>query len=106
MLAAEVLTGEGFVTMEANDAAAAIAIFESRASEVDVLFTDIQMPGSMDGVALAHHVRERSPSIAVVIASGNLSVKTEEFPAGARFMPKPYDMTHIVELMRELCPRP
>jgi DNA-binding LytR/AlgR family response regulator len=71
-----------------------------------VLFTDVQMPGSMDGVALARYVRERWPSIVVVVASGNLSVNTEELPPGTRFLPKPYNMGRVVELIHELCPRP
>src|ERR1700710_986255 len=89
MHAVEALNEEGFVGIEAGHAPAALDIGKSRADEIDVLFTDIRMPGSMDGLELAHRVRERWPRISVVIVSGNLFVNADELPAGARFLPKP-----------------
>jgi FixJ family two-component response regulator len=56
----------------------------------------------MDGLELAHCVRERWPRISVVIVSGNLVVNADELPAGARFLPKPYDMQRVVDLIHEL----
>jgi two-component system, response regulator PdtaR len=102
MLAVDALCEEGFLTIEAGHATAALDICKSRSDEVDVLFTDIRMPGSMDGLELAHRVRERWPWISVVIASGNLFVNPKELPAGARFLPKPYDMQRVVDLIHEL----
>ena len=101
-LAVNALSKEGFVAIEAGHATAALDICKSRADEVDVLFTDIRMPGSMDGLELAHRVRERWPWIAVLIASGNVFVSADELPAGARFLPKPYRMQRVVELIHEL----
>jgi two-component system, response regulator PdtaR len=96
------LSETGLVAIEAGHATAALDICRSRADEVDVLFTDIRMPGSMDGLELAHRVRERWPRISVVIASGNRFVSADALPAGARFLAKPYDMQRIVDLIQEL----
>jgi two-component system, response regulator PdtaR len=102
MIAVEALTEEGFIAIEAGHATAALEVCKSRANEIDVLFTDIRMPGSMDGLELAHRVRERWPQISVVIASGNLFVPADELPAGASFLPKPYDMRRVVHVIREM----
>jgi len=102
MVAVDALSEQGFVALEADRATAALDICESRAEEVDVLFTDIRMPGSMDGLELAHRVRERWPWISVVIASGNLLACADALPSGARFLPKPYDMQRVVDLIQEL----
>jgi CheY-like chemotaxis protein len=102
MLAVEVLSEKGFIAIEAEKATAALDICKSRAEEIDVLFTDIRMPGSMDGLELAHRVRECWPWIAVVITSGNLFVNPPELPAGVRFLPKPYDMQRVVDLLHEV----
>jgi two-component system, response regulator PdtaR len=102
MVAVEVLNAQGFVTIEASHAAAALKICESRADEVDVLFTDIRMPGRMNGLELAHRVRGQWPWISVVIASGNFLGNADELPAGARFLSKPYDMQDVVDAIHEL----
>jgi two-component system, response regulator PdtaR len=102
MVAVDALSEEGFLTLEAGHATAALDICKSRSDEVDVLFTDIRMPGSMDGLELAHRVRARWPWISVLIASGNLFVNAKELPDGARFLTKPYDMQRVVDLIHEL----
>ena len=102
MAAVEVLNDQGFVTIVADHAAAALKICELQANEIDVLFTDIRMPGRLNGLELAHRVRERWPWISVVIVSGNLVIDTDELPAGARFLPKPYEMQRVVDLTHEL----
>jgi len=101
-LAAEVLEDEGFITVEAENARVALDICKSRAETIDVLFTDIRMPGPMDGLELAHRVRKRWPSVAILIASGNIFVGRDELPEGARFLPKPYDLHRIVDVIRQL----
>jgi CheY-like chemotaxis protein len=101
-LAVEALADEGFVTIEANSAADALAVCKANPEAVDVLFTDIRMPGSMDGLQLACRVRERWPWISVLVASGNIFVRPDELPDGAKFLPKPYDMQRVIGVMRDL----
>ncbi len=102
ILAVDVLTEEGFVTIEAGTAAAALTVCKARPEAIDALFTDIRMPGSTDGLQLAHTVRERWPWISVLIASGNIFLNPKELPNGARFLPKPYDMREVARVLREL----
>ena len=104
-LVVEVLEDEGFIAVEAENARAAFDICRSRTDAIDVLFTDIRMPGSMDGLELAHRVRERWPRIAIIIASGNVFVGRDQLPDGARFLPKPYDLHRIADIMRQMCER-
>ena len=106
MLAVDALTEEGFVTIEAGTATEALALCKARPEAVDVLFTDIRMPGSMDGLELAHKVRERWPWIIILIASGNIFLSREELPDRAKFFPKPYDMRRVIGTMRELAAAP
>ena len=86
---AQTLEAEGYKTFEAADAAEAIAVLEAN-SEIRVVFTDIQMPGTMDGLALARYVRLRWPPTIIVVSSGRCSPRPDEMPSGAVFMGKPY----------------
>src|ERR1700694_5339722 len=72
MRAVDIVEDAGFTAIEAVNADEALAILESR-SDVDLLFTDIQMPGSMDGLRLAHAVHQRWPSIKIILVSGQLT---------------------------------
>jgi CheY-like chemotaxis protein len=99
MVAVDVLAEEGFVTIEAGSAVEALKICETQA--IDVLFTDIRMPGTMDGLELAHKVHERWPGIVILLASGIL-LRREEMPEGAKFVPKPYDLHSVVGTIRDL----
>ena len=65
-------------------------------------FTDIQMPGSMDGLKLARAVRGRWPPIKIVATSGHLHVRETDLPEGGRFLSKPYSATEINGVLREL----
>ena len=67
-----------------------------------MIFTDIQMPGSMDGLKLARAVRGRWPPIKIVATSGRVDVREEDLPTGSRFLSKPYSPTQIAGLLREL----
>jgi two-component system, response regulator PdtaR len=97
----EMLSGAGFEVIEAVNADEAIMILES-GSTIDVVFTDIQMPGSMDGLKLAAAVRKRWPPIKIVATSGIIKVGEDDLPAGSRFLPKPYSPSQIVVTLREL----
>jgi two-component system, response regulator PdtaR len=87
--AAEIIEAAGFDVTEASNADEAIAILEVR-PDIAVLFTDIQMPGSMDGLKLAAAVKGRWPPIKIVATSGFVHVRPDDLPQGGRFLPKPY----------------
>jgi two-component system, response regulator PdtaR len=90
----------GFEVIEAADADEAIRILQNR-SDVRVIFTDIQMPGSMDGLKLAHAVRRRWPPIKIIVTSGRGQVSEKDLPEGGRFFAKPYDTARITDAIRE-----
>ena len=70
-LAVEFIEDAGFLALEAGDAEEAVALLEAR-SDIAVVFTDINMPGNMDGLKLAHMVRDRWPTKKIVVASGRV----------------------------------
>jgi CheY-like chemotaxis protein len=91
----------GFNVIEAGDADEAIAILSAR-NDIRLIFTDVQMPGSMDGLKLAHFVRDRWPPVKVVATSGHARVTDSDLPEGVRFVPKPYSAAEITATLREL----
>jgi CheY-like chemotaxis protein len=91
----------GFDVIEAANAAEAIFVLEAR-TDIRVIFTDIQMPGSVDGLRLAHLVRNRWPPIKIIATSGQLRLRDYELPEGGRFLPKPYSVAEITGTLREL----
>lgn len=101
MFAAEVLEDEGFEVLEAATARAALALLEKR-PEVQALFTDIDMPGGMNGLELAQVVHERYPHIALVVTSGVFRVGASRLPDDGVFLPKPYAAAAPVRVIREL----
>jgi two-component system, response regulator PdtaR len=101
MHAADMIGDSGFDVVEAGNADEAIAILETR-PDIHVIFTDIQMPGSMDGMKLARFVRGRWPPIKIVATAGFVKVDTDDLPEGSRFLPKPYRPEQIVATLREL----
>jgi CheY-like chemotaxis protein len=101
MDAVDMIRGAGFDVVEAADADEAIAILESR-FDITVVFTDIQMPGSMDGLKLAAAIRGRWPPIKIVATSGMLKIGEGDLPPGSRFLAKPYSAPQIVATLREL----
>jgi two-component system, response regulator PdtaR len=104
-LAVEVVEEAGFVALEARDADEAVALLESRA-DISVLFTDIDMPGSMDGLKLAHAVRGRWPPIKILVVSGKQRLQPSELPSNSCFVGKPYQMAALVEELRSLIGSP
>jgi CheY-like chemotaxis protein len=100
MDAADMISAAGFEVIEAADADAAIEILEAR-NDIAVIFTDIQMPGSMDGLKLARAVRGRWPPIKIIATSG-IHVGESDLPEGGRFLPKPYSSAQIAGMLRQL----
>jgi two-component system, response regulator PdtaR len=96
---ANFLESAGFAVIQAADGAAALLILASGA-EFHVLFTDVQMPGPIDGVGVAIRVCEQRPGMPILVTSGH--GVPEALPAGGRFVAKPYDNRKVVTLLREL----
>ena len=90
----------GFEVIEAANADEAIRVLENR-SDIRVVFTDIHMPGSMDGLKLAHAVRNRWPPIKIIVTSGRGQVSEQELPEGGRFIAKPYEATQVIDTIRD-----
>lgn len=101
MDAVDMIAAAGFEVVEAGNADEAIEILESR-RDITVVFTDIQMPGSMDGLKLARAVRGRWPPIKIVATSGHPDVGETDLPEGGRFLPKPYSPAEVAGVLREL----
>jgi CheY-like chemotaxis protein len=99
MMAVEVVEEAGFVALQAKDADEAVALLESR-SDISLLFTDIDMPGSMDGLKLAHAVRGRWPPIKILLVSGQVRLQHWELPSSCRFIGKPYWTAAMVQELR------
>jgi CheY-like chemotaxis protein len=104
MRAVDMVEDAGFIPVEAVDADEAVAILESR-SDVALLFTDIQMPGSMDGLGLAHAVHERWPPIKIILVSGQLQPANIKIPADSRFFGKPLEAKEMIAEMRDMIGR-
>jgi CheY-like chemotaxis protein len=101
MNAVEMVEEAGFEAIEASDADEAIRILESR-NDIRAVFTDIQMPGSMDGLKLARAVRHRWPPLALIVTSGQADIPEADLPSGGRFLRKPYKPVQIAATLREL----
>src|SRR5712675_2265678 len=95
MRAVDIVEDAGFTPIEAVNADDAFAILESR-SDIDLLLTDIQMPGTMDGLKLAHAVHERWPPIRIILVSGQLTLAKADIPADARFYGKPLEAKEMI----------
>jgi two-component system, response regulator PdtaR len=94
LAAVELAEAQGFAVIEAQSADQAIAILENHPC-IHIIFTDIHMAGSMDGLQLAAYARDRWPPIKFLIVSGEHSPEPEHMPAGALFFAKPYDGSTI-----------
>lgn len=99
--ALEIVTAAGFHALAAANADEAIAILESR-NDIRVIFTDINMPGSIDGLKLAHAVRRRWPPIEIIVASAALFGGEHKLPERGVFIRKPYSEQQLARTLREL----
>lgn len=97
--AVELLKEAGFATLEASQAEEALEVL-GRNPEVSVLFTDIDMPGRLDGLQLARRVHELRPDIQLILTSGQRPPASRDIPDDGRFVPKPYDLDRIAGIVR------
>ena len=101
MCALDLVATAGFQGIGATNADEAIALLEARA-DIHLVFTDVEMPGEIDGVKLAHYIRNRWPPIHLIVASGRTILEESQLPTGSRFFSKPYDNDTIVKEMTRM----
>jgi CheY-like chemotaxis protein len=101
MRAVDMVEDAGYTSVEAVDADEAVAILESR-SDIALMFTDIQMPGSMDGLKLAHTVHKRWPPIKIILVSGQLKPANADIPANSRFYGKPLEAKEMIAELQSM----
>ncbi len=101
MEAADVLGDAGFDVLEASTTLSALNQLEQH-PEVALLFTDVQMPGTFDGLALAHEARRRWPQMPIIVVSGKVTPDQVQLPDRARFLHKPYYDITLARMLREL----
>lgn len=101
MRAVDIVEDAGFVPIEAISADQALQILESR-DDISLLFTDIQMPGSMDGLKLAHATHARWPHIKIILVSGQIAVTDADKPEDSRFFPKPLEIEQMIVEIQEM----
>lgn len=95
------LVDRGFVVLEATNAAEAIVTLIDH-PEIEILFTDVDMPGGMDGLMLAAAVRDRWPPIKIIVTSGHRNVNVDDIPTESRFFGKPYQSQAVSSAMVEM----
>src|SRR5580698_4342954 len=105
MRSVDIVEDAGYTPVEAVDADEALGILQSR-SDIALLFTDIQMPGSMDGLQLAHAVYERWPPIKIILMSGQLKPSMNDIPLESRFFGKPIAPSVVIAELRDMIGHP
>ncbi|AYN96503.1 MULTISPECIES: response regulator [Pseudomonas] len=95
----ELLDGEGFNVMTAESADVAHALLQDKAADIDLLITDIRMPGSMDGAQLANHVGATWPHIPIIVMSGYDTPATASIKYKVRFLPKPWSIGQLIDMV-------
>lgn len=88
------LSDLGLVVLAANNADEAIALLDTH-PEIELLMTDVRMPGSMDGARLAHHVRRRWPPVKIIVVSGLVDTPLRDLPKDSIFLPKPFELGNL-----------
>lgn len=104
MIAADAIAAAGFRVLEAENSAVALRLL-ARGTVPDVLVTDVRMPGSIDGFALAHIVAMRWPETGILVCSGDAQPVPGDLPDGAEFIRKPYDLVAFGRLVAALAAR-
>ncbi|MGK9054095.1 response regulator [Xaviernesmea oryzae] len=93
----------GHVVLEAANADEAMVLFRNR-PDIDIVFTDVNMAGSMDGIQLARRIRAIRPSVGIIITSGVVNLDPMLLPANTVFLPKPYQHEKLLTSIHELLP--
>jgi CheY-like chemotaxis protein len=104
MDAGDILTDAGFQTQEASNVSEALEMLETMGDDIQLLFTDVQMPGDQNGFDLARKCATRWPHISMVVASGQLSPKADELPKQAAFISKPFSAQVVYDRLQQILP--
>jgi DNA-binding NtrC family response regulator len=101
MGAVDIISDAGFNVAEASNADVAVSFLEA-GCDIRVVFTDINMPGTMDGLELAALVRHRWPPVEIIVTSGRYRIPDSDLPVRGIFLPKPYDHDDVVATLRRM----
>ena len=101
LIATDILEECGFSVIEAENAEEALTVLEAR-PDVRLLFTDINMPGALNGIELARQVHDRWPHVLLVLTSGQRAPRRADIPDEGRFLAKPYAAEQLVGQVEEL----
>jgi DNA-binding NtrC family response regulator len=99
--AVDMIEDAGFEAVEAGGSSEAMRILEGR-FDIRIVFTDIDMPGGVDGLELAAMVRDRWPPIEIIVTSGKQAPMEDEMPPGGLFFAKPYRPEEVIAAMRRM----
>ncbi len=99
--ALDMIVDAGFEVLEAANADEALRLLAER-DDICLVFSDVDLPGSMDGIRLARAVAERWPPVRLILTSGHVPVSRDLLPEGGRFVPKPYRAEEIARTIREM----
>jgi two-component system, response regulator PdtaR len=102
-LALEMLSDTGYSLYEASSADEALVILRQHNHEICLVFTDVNMAGSIDGLGLAQVISTSWPDIAILITSGRGAPRRDELPSGAVFTPKPWRRSTLLEQVQAVC---
>ncbi|WP_205481444.1 response regulator [Sphingomonas arenae] len=100
MVAADALTDRGIMAWEAADAGEALEVLEQH-PRIGLLFTDVNMPGEMNGLHLAHEVSVKRPDVGLIVTSGAVRLTDEDLPDNGTFLPKPYPTEQLINIVEE-----
>jgi DNA-binding NtrC family response regulator len=98
MVAADALADSGIMAWEAGDSDEALTVLAEHPA-IGCVFTDINMPGAMDGLGLVHEVHQRRPDIGLIVTSGAVTVADADLPDSGTFLPKPYPTDRMVSMV-------
>ena len=104
-VAVDTLEDDGFEVIEAPTGDHALRVLQER-TDIDVLLTDVEMPGSTDGFQLARTAREMYPRLVIIVVSGGVRSGFSGMAPYARFVPKPYTLRRIIGMIHEMTGRP
>lgn len=100
MVAADAISARGIMAWEAADAVEALDALEQH-PQIGLVVTDVNMPGDMDGLALAEKVATERPEVGLIVTSGQVHVPDEELPDHGTFLSKPYNTERLASLVAE-----